>query len=129
MLKFFRGSLRHSASPLLVSTAPTNLPLLFSFYLTLALSSLLSFFYRNLSGRSGGNYLLSPPVLSGYNGSPNTRFSRETIRLMSWPDGERYSCPLQSLVVSFLLSIVSTVLFSRIGGVLSHLNFSTHMFP
>ena len=38
--------------------------------------------------------LTSPPVLSGYNGSPNTRFSQGTTRLMSWPDEERYSCPL-----------------------------------
>ena len=30
---------------------------------------------------------------------------------MSWPDGERYSCPLQSLVVSLLLSLISTVVF------------------
>ena len=44
-------------------------------------------FYLKLCGRSGRNCL---PVLSGYNGSPDTRFSRETTRLMSWPDGERY---------------------------------------
>ena len=31
--------------------------------------------------------LLSPLVLSDYNGSPDTRFSRGTTRLMSWPDG------------------------------------------
>ena len=47
--------------------------------------------YLNLSGR---NCLLSPPVLSVYNESPDTRFSRETTRLMSWPDGERYLRPL-----------------------------------
>ena len=61
-------------------------------YLTLAMSSppcplFHHFFYLNLSGRSGRNYLLSPPVLLGYNGSPDTRFSRVTTRLMSWPDG------------------------------------------
>ena len=39
MLKFFCSSLCHSASFLLVSEASTSLPLLFSFYLTLALSS------------------------------------------------------------------------------------------
>ena len=78
----------------------------------------------NLSGRSGRNCLLSPD----YNGSPDTRFSRGTMRLMSWPDGERYSCPLQSLVISLLSSLVFTLLFSRTGGVLSHLNFSTHRF-
>ena len=32
--------------------------------------------------------------------------------LMSWPDGVRYSCPLQSLVVS-LLSLVSTLVYSN----------------
>ena len=42
------------------------------------------------------------PVVSGYNGSPDTRFFWGTTRLMSWPDGERYLRPLQSLVVSFL---------------------------
>ena len=30
---------------------------------------------------------------------------------MSWPDGERYLRPLQSLVVSLLLSLISTLLF------------------
>ena len=48
---------------------------------------------------------------------------------MSWPDGERSLRPLQSLVVSFLLSLVSVLLFSRTGGVLSHRNSSTHRFP
>ena len=83
-------------------------------------------FYLKLCGRSGRNCLLSPPVLSSYNGSPDTRFSWGTTRLMSWPDGERYSCPLQSLVVSFLRSLVSTLIFSRTGGILSHLSSLTH---
>ena len=48
---------------------------------------------------------------------------------MSWPDGERYLRPPQSLVVSLLLSLVFTLVFSRTGGVLSHLNSSTHRFP
>ena len=78
---------------------------------------------------SGRNCLLSPPVLSGYNGSPDTRFSRGTTRLMSWPDGERYLHPPQSLVVSLLLSLVSTLVFSRTGGVLSHRSILTHRFP
>ena len=73
-------------------------------YLTLILSSppcpLLHFsFYLKLSGR---NCLLSPPVLSGYNESPHTRFSWGMTQLMSWPDREHYLCHLQSLVVSFL---------------------------
>ena len=38
--------------------------------------------YLKLCGRSGRNCLLSP-VLSGYNGSPDTNFYRETTRLMS----------------------------------------------
>ena len=49
-------------------------------------------------------------------------------RLMSWLDGKRYLRLLQSLVVS-LLSLISTLLFSCTGGVLSHLNSSTHRFP
>ena len=94
--------------------------LLFSSYLILTLSSSLCLcFYLNLSSRSGRNCLLSPPVLSCYNGSPDTRFSQETMQLMSRLDGERYSCPLQSLVVSLVSTLLGT------GGVLSHLNSST----
>ena len=115
-------------------TIKSAISLLFSFYLTLVLSSppCLLFhlsFYLNLFGRSGRNCLLSPPVLSGYNGSPDTRFYRETMRLMSLPDGERELRSLQSLVVSLLLSLVSTLVLSRTGGVLSHRNSLTHRFP
>ena len=42
---------------------------------------------------------------------------------------ERYLRPPQLLVVSLLLSLISTLLFSRTGGVLSHLNSLTHRFP
>ena len=70
------------------STNKSAIFLLFSYYLTLVLSSppcpLLHFSsYLKLCGRSGRNCLISPPVLSGYNGSPDTRFSRETTRLIS----------------------------------------------
>ena len=41
-------------------------------------------FYLNRSCR---NYILSPPVLSGYSGFLDTRFSREMTRLMSGSDG------------------------------------------
>ena len=75
-----------------------------------------------------GTVFLSP-VLSGYNGSPDTRFSQGMTRLMSWLDGERYLRPPQPLVVSLLLSLVSTLLFSRIRGILSHLKSLTHRFP
>ena len=75
------------------------------------------------------NCFLSSPVPSSYNGSPDIRFSRGTTRLMSWPDGERYLFLQQSLVVSLLLSLISTLVFSRSGGILSHLNSSTHRFP
>ena len=102
----------------LVSTNNAATFHLFSYYLTLTLSSppcscLHLSLYLNLSGRSGRNYLLSPPVLSGYNGSPDTRFSGGTTQLMSWPDGERYQCPLQSLVVSLpFFSRIHSCLFS-----------------
>ena len=89
------------------STNKPAISLLFSFYLTLVLSSphcplLHLSSYLKLCGRSGRNCLLSPPVLSGYNGFPDTHFYRKTTRLISWPDGERYLRPLQSLVVSLL---------------------------
>ena len=62
----------------------------------------------------------------------DTRFSRKTTRLTSWPDEEHYSCPLQSLVVSLSLSLlflVSSLFFSRTKGVLSHQKSLTHRFP
>ena len=119
---------------MLVSAAPTSLRLFFSFYLTLGLSlplcSLLRLSsYLKLCGRSGRNCLLSPSVLSHYNGSPDTRFSWGTTWLMSWPDEERYLHPPQSPVVSLLLSLVFTLVFSRTGGILSHLNSLTCNFP
>ena len=88
-------------------------------------------YHKNLKlcGRSGRNCLLFPPVLSGYNGSPDTRFSRGTTQLTSLPDGERCLRPPQSLVVSLLLSLVSTLVFSRTGGVLSLRSNLTHRFP
>ena len=97
--KFFAG---------LGSTNKSVTFVLFS-YLTLALFSPLRpllhlSFYLTLSGRCGRNCFLSP-VRSGHNGSLDTRFSRETTRLMNWPDGERYSCSLQSLL--FLSSYLS----------------------
>ena len=85
--------------------------------------------YLKLCGRSGRNCPSFPPVLSGYNGSPDTRFSRGTTQLMSLPDGERCLRPPQSLVVSLLLSLVSTLVLSRTGGVLSPQSILTHRFP
>ena len=116
------------------STNKSAISLLFSYYLTLVLSlpscPLLHLScYFKLCGRSVRNCLLSPPVLSGYNGCPDTRFSQGTRQLISWPNWEPYLLPLQSLVVSLLLSLVSTLVFSRTGGVLSHQSILTHRFP
>ena len=55
-----------------------------------------------------------------YNESSVIRFSWGMTRLMSWPDSEHYLCFLQSFVVFLLLSLVSILVFSRTGGVLSH---------
>ena len=70
------------------STNKSAIFLLFCYYLTLVLSSppcplLHLFSYLKLCGRSGRNCLFSPPVLSGYNGVPDTHFHRKTTRLMS----------------------------------------------
>ena len=100
---------RHSASSPLVSAAPTSFPFLFFLTLVLSLSlcsRLRLCFCLRLSGRSSRNCLFSPPLLPGYNGFPDTRFSRETTRLISWPDGERFSCPKKSHVVSLLLLLL-----------------------
>ena len=126
-------SAKWRACSLLVSAAPASLPFLFSYYLTLVLSSppcplLHLSSYLKLCYRSGRNCLLFLPVLSDYNGSPDTRFSWGTTQLTSWPDGERYLRPRQSLVV-FLLSLVSTLLFFRTRDILSHQNSLTHRFP
>ena len=110
------------------STNKSAISFLFSFSLTLALFLPLCLlclsFYLNLSGKSGRNCLLFPSVLSGYDRSADTRFSRATTQLISRSNGERYSCPLKSLVISLLLSLVSTLIFPQTGGVLSHLNSS-----
>ena len=116
------------------STIKSAIFLLFSYYLILVPSStpcpfLHLFSYLKLCGRSGRNCLFSPSVLSGYNVSPDTYFSRGMTWLMSWLDGVRCLCPLQSLVVSLLLPLVSTLVFSRTGSILSHGSFLTHRFP
>ena len=72
----------------LSSTNKSAISLLFSSYLTLVLSSppcplLHLSSYLKPCGRSGRNCLLSPPILSGCNGSLDTRFSRKTTRPMS----------------------------------------------
>ena len=46
---------------------------------------------------------------------------------MSWPDGERYLRPLQSLVVSLLLSLISTLVFSRTRRTISSKFFDTQV--
>ena len=82
--------------------------------------------YLKLSGR---NCFLFPLVLSDYNRSPDRHFSRRKTEMMRWPDRERCSCSLQTLVVSLHSPLVSTFVFSRTGGALSHLNSLTLRFP
>ena len=111
------------------STNKSAISLFFSYYLTIVVLFSIFFLYLKLYGRSFRNCLLSPLVLSGYKWSPDTRFSRGTMRLMNWPNGERYLHLLQSLVVSLRSSLVSILVFFRTGGVLSHRNSLTHRFP
>ena len=85
-------------------------------------------FYLNLSGTSGRNCLLSPPLPLGYDGSLDTPFFRGTTQLVSWLGGVHYFYPLQFLVVSLLLPLLSTPVFTRVGGELSHSNSLTHRF-
>ena len=48
---------------------------------------------------------------------------------MSWPHGVRYLRPLQPVVISLLLPLVSTLVLSRTGGILSYQSSLTHRFP
>ena len=126
--KFLRCSSRHSAIYPLVSALPTSLLFPFSCSLTLALflspCPLLSLsFYPKLSGR---NYLLSSPLLSGYNGAQDTHFSRGTTWLMNWP---KWGALLVPSAIPCSLSSRIYSLFSWSGGVLSPLNSLTHRFP
>ena len=112
------GSINKPATSLLLSDSRSVLT---------TQSSPPSFLYLKLSGRSDRNSLFSS-VLSGYNGSLGTRFSRGTTQLMSWPDKYWYSCALQSLVISRLLSLISTSLFSEWRRTVSSRFFDTQ-FP
>ena len=68
------------------------------------------------------NCLLPPPVLSGLNGSPDTRFFRGTTRLKLVRRGVLH-------VPSAIPCGLSLIHFSQTGGILSHRNSSTHRFP
>ena len=103
MFKSLRGSLRHSACSLLVSAAPTSLSFFFSCYLTLVpfsppcplfhLSS-----YLELCGRPGRNYLFSPHVLTGYNGSPENDAADELTRQGALLAPSAIPCSLSPLI-------------------------------
>ena len=108
-----------------VTAIPTSLPLLFSFSSLFPPHTHPSF----LSSQTLWQIcLFSLPLLSGHSGSPDTHFLQETTPLMSWSSGLIYFCLLQSFVASHLLPLVSTYLFSRTAGVLSHLNSSTQIY-
>ena len=119
MFKFFPLKPAPFCTPFagLGSTKKSAISFLFSYYLTLALFSppcppLHLSSCLKLCGRSGRNCLLSPSVLLDYNGSPDTRFSRGTTWLMSWPDGERYLRPPQLLSLFPLISRIHSCLIS-----------------
>ena len=68
---------------------------------------------------------LSSLLLPAYNGSLYTHFF-----LLMTCDLAKHGvliCLLQSHVVSFILPLVSTLLFPRTGGILFYLNLLTHM--
>ena len=116
-------SLRLSASSLMVSAAPTSLPLLFSFHVTLVLSSPPSFLLPQSLWQIWQK--LSSPVLSRYNESLDTHFCWGTMRLMSWR-------VLLAILPSAILCsslLISCIHFSQTGIALSCLNFLSHMLP
>ena len=105
-----------------------------SLSLTLALSSppcplLRLFFYVNLCGRSGRKCLLSPPVLSDYNGSPDTHSFRGNNAADKL--ARRGALLVPSAVLCSLSPLTSRIHspLCQTGGVLSHRISSTNRFP
>ena len=108
----------------------TSLPLLFSSYLILVLSSpLCPFLHLSFYLISGRNCFLFHPVLSRYNGSLDTRFSQGNDA--SDELARRGVLLLPSAIPCSLSPLTSRIHSSLFwtGGVLSHLNSSTHRFP
>ena len=133
MLKFFRlkpapfctlfagvGSTNKSAISLLFPSDSRSVLVTLSFFPSFLLSQTPWQIWQELS-------FLSCFILLQW--VPGHSFRPRNTRLMSWPDRERYLHLSQSLAVSLLLSLVSTLVFSRTRGVLSHLNSSTRRFP
>ena len=109
----------------------TNKPatsLLFYSYLTLVLSSPPNFLLPETLRQIWQELSSLLLIYQSTMGLWTLILPRRTTRLMSWLDEQRYLHPPQSLVI-FLLSLVSTLLFSRTGGVLPHRNSSTCRFP
>ena len=71
--------------------------------------------------------VLSRPVVSEFNGSPDTRFSRETTRLMSWPDGDRYFAPSAVPCSLSLIFRIHSRLFSHWRRTVSSKFFDTQV--
>ena len=105
------------------------MPLHFSFYLTLVLSSPLSFLLPQTLWQIWQELSSLPSCTTRLQWVPGYSFLLGTMQLMSWPDRECYLHPLQPLVVSLLLTLVSTLFFSWSGGILSHQNSLTHTYP
>ena len=119
------------------STNKSAISLLFFYYLTVALSSPLCpllrlFSYLKFSGRCGRNCLLAPSALSGYNGSPDTRFSPGTTPGTTRDELARRGVLFVPSAIPCSLSpflfCIHSCLFSD-WSVLSHQNFLTNRFP
>ena len=111
------------------TTNKSPISLFFSYYLTLVLSSPPSFLssqtlwhiWRELSFFSSCSIRLQ--WVPGHSLLPGNDTADELAKRGA------LLAPPQSLVVSLLLSLVSTLAFSRTGGVLSHQSILTHRFP
>ena len=107
------------------NTIKSAIFLLFSYYLTLVLSSSPSFLLSQTRWQicQELSFLLFHQVTMG----PRTSFSPENDAADEL--ARRGALLAPSAILCNLLFLVSTLVFSRAGGVLSHLDFLTNRFP
>ena len=85
-------------------------------------------FYLNFSGRSGRNCFLSYSIRLQWVPGHSFFLGNDAIDELARRGGLLVPSAIPCSLSSLLLSLISNLLFSRTGGILSHLNFLRHRF-